>query len=840
MNRIAALDPPPWVQHAVMVGAYVALAAWGEAVSGAASVTLWYPAPGLAVAAVLLGGARFVVPTIVAELIVSIAIFDVAADFGVGLTVLNAVLVGGSYALVGLALRRARLDPTIPDVRSLGILAGGLLVGALPGAVFGTAILRWADVIASADQLDSLRTWLQGDAIGMLSVTPAIVLGITMRRADVIVAPRPPLRSGLGLLEIVSVVAVPVATALLIDRVDMLYLSLAPIVLVALRRAHPGSAIAAAIIAGLVPTTLAIGARGAFDRGDVVVLLAVIALTGIVMGVVVAEGFRSERTTQQLGHALGNTEDIVLIADAEGMPAWWNAAAERFILRDGDGLPCRVSDTLRGGAERSLELTRRVRSGQTWRGEEVLVDRDGVEVPVSLVVIPELGDEDHVVNYTLFARDASAERAYEAELTRHALYDQLTGVANRALLHARLQQATVRVRQDGMAAALLLFDLDRFKLVNDNLGHAFGDEVLRAVAERLSSVLRSTQTLARLGGDEFAVLAEDLQDTGGAARVAESVLEALRAPFQLGHGNTVVTASVGVVVLAADTDPDEVLRRADLAMYRAKARGGGRYTIYEQAMSAAAARRHRIESCLRSVIEEPTVPLHYQPVIEIDSGGVHFAEALLRLELADLGKIPPPEVLGVAHQIDRMAQLGRLIIDTAAQAAAAWPDPVGVSVNVSPIQLRDDELPDVLRRAADAAGLPVDRLIVELTEDAFLEEPEHAASVLRDCRQIGVRVALDDFGSGFSSLSILRTLPIDILKLDNALLSDLAESPQARAVVRAVTGVADALGLDVVAEGIETEAQLEICRSLGCRYGQGYFLGVPAPATEMAAHRPVG
>ena len=388
MTRVDRLDPPPWLQHLAMVGAYVALAAWGEAVSGAASVTLWYPPPGLAVAAVLLGGTRFVAPTIVAELIVSLAVFDVAGDFGIGLTLLNAVLVGGSYALVGLVLRRLAIDPTVPDLRSLGLLAGGLVAGAVPGAVLGTMVLRLADVIDGADHADALRTWFQGDAIGMLSITPAVILGISMRQPRRVLAPRPPLRSGLGALEVVTVVTVPVATALLIDTVDMLYLSLAPIALVALRRAHPGSAIAAAVVAGLVPTTLAIGAQGAFDRGGVVVLLAVISLTGMVLGLVVAQRFQSMRTTEQLRHALANSEDIVVLSDADGIPTWWNDAAERFILRGGSRTPSAVGEALLDGVERASELRRRVETGLTWRGDEVLVDRTGTEVPVSLVVIP--------------------------------------------------------------------------------------------------------------------------------------------------------------------------------------------------------------------------------------------------------------------------------------------------------------------------------------------------------------------------------------------------------------------------------------------------------------------
>jgi len=828
-------DLPAWVQQAVLVAAYVALASWGEAVAVDDSVTLWYPPPGLAVAAVVLGGARFVLPTIVAELIVSLVVFEVAADLGTALAIGNAVLVGGSYALVGWVLGRLLPDPSVPDLRSLGVLAGGLAVGAVPGALLGSLVLLQADVLDGAQLWTSMRTWYQGDAIGMLSVAPAIVLGVSVRRSDRVLAPRPPLRSPLGALEVASVVLVPIATGLLVDRVDMLYLSLAPIVLVALRRAHPGSAIAGAVIAGIVPTVLAARGAGAFDRGDVVVLLAVVALTGMVMGLVVAARFRADHAVQQLGVALANSGDFVVLADADGMPTWWNDAAGRFIRVGPDGAPAPVRDALDGGEEAKAELLRRVRSGDTWRGEVALVDREDRTVPASLVVIPETGPEGDVCGFAMFARDVSAERAYEDELTRHVLYDRLTGVANRALLRARLTQAVAKARDDGQHAALVLLDLDRFKLVNDVLGPSEADDLLRAVAERLSRGLPGSHTVARLGGDEFTILAEGIDDPSEALRVAQGVVDALATPFPTPAGEIAVSASLGIVAVGPDLSPDEVLRRADLAMYRAKGSGGGRYVVYDEAMSAVAARRHRIEACLREVLAAPDVPLHYQPVVDTATGAVHFAEALLRLELADLGRIPPPEVLAVAQQIGRMDELGELIIHTAARAAAGWPGSIGVSVNVSPVQLRDGDLPRTLQRACAAAGLPTDRIIVELTEDAFFDDRDRAADVLRECRELGVRIALDDFGSGFSSLSVLRSLPIDILKLDGGLLDGIADSPPARAIIRAVTGVAEALGLEVVAEAIETDEQLSASRELGCRFGQGYLLGVPAPASELGA-----
>ncbi len=830
MAALRSIERSSAAKTVAVVAAYVALAAWGEQLALSDTLTLSYPPPGLAVAAVAIGGRRFVIPTMVAELIVSVVVFDVATGFGVGFTLLNALLVGGSYGLVGLALHRTVPRHPLTDLRGMTLLGVQLVLGAVPGAAAGTTLLRLSDQLTT-DHLDAAITWFQGDVLGMLAVAPAVLLGVKLRSHDDRLVPQPPLRSWLGALEISSVIAVPVVTVAFVDRVDLLYLCLVPVVFVAMRRAHPGSAIAAAATAGALTTTLAV-AQERFSRADVTGLLVVIAVTGAVMGIVVAQRFRSVGTNERLTAALERTDDLVVLATLSGHPRWWNRAASTFLLRDGDRTPLPVHEALVGGLDRSAQLAGHVAEGRVWEGEQVLLDADGGEHPVSMALIPDVDAHEGVVGYTIIARDITARHAYEAELTRRALYDELTGIPNRALLTERLDHA--RHRRIDRQAALMVLDVDRFKVVNDSLGHASGDELLRAMTARLQNQMRPTDTLARMGGDEFAILAEDLDGLRAIITVAERVLDCLRDPFELSTGTVVATVSLGVVRLEPAETGAELLRRADLAMYRAKANGGGRYALYDDRMTRTADRRLQLESSLRRSLLDRDIELHYQPVVDLHTGSIVFAEALLRMTFPDLGPVHPPEVVGIARETGLLGELGGAVLHTAAAEAASWPD-VAVSVNISPHQLRDDDLLRSIEQTLRATTLDPSQLIVEITEEAFLDDPGLAATVLHRVRRLGIRIALDDFGTGFSSLATLRTLPIDILKLDQQMLGDLGESPQARAIVGAVLGVAEVLEVIVVAEGVETDSQLEISRSLGCQLGQGHRIGRPAPATDLGA-----
>ncbi len=635
------------------------------------------------------------------------------------------------------------------------------------------------------------------------------------------------------MIEIASVVVVPAAAVRLLPTVDVLYLCLVPVLLVAFRRAQPGAAIAAAATAGSLATTLAVTGE-AFARRGVVVLLGILAVAGMAGGLAVARRFRSTLRNERLGEALERSDDIVVLASMAGAPRWWNQAAARFVLHPGSDSPAGVGDALLGGTDGADRLARHVDDGTSWSGDQVLVDGAGTEVPVSLTVIPDVDDRDGVVGYALFARDVTEAKAYEDQLGRGALHDELTGLPNRALLVDHIGHACERLRRSKRQSALLLLDVDRFGVVNESLGRGAGDELLRAMADRLRSRVRAGDTLARLGGDEFVLLAEELDGFDAIVAVADGILDALRAPFALSSGDVVAVASLGVVRIDPDHGADELIRRADLAMYRAKAEGGARYAVYDGRLTKSADRRLLLETSLRQSLADRSVTLHYQPVVDLRTGGgLVFAEALLRVDTPGIGPVGPREVVAVAGETGLLADLGQLILDAALREAASWPESTAVSVNLSARQLLDGDVADVVERSLRRQGFDATRLIVEISEDSFLGDPVSATAALDRCRDLGVRIALDDFGSGWSSLATLRSLPVDILKLDQSLLTGLSGSPQNRAIAGAVLGVAEVLDVVVAAEGIETEEQLETSRTLGCQLGQGHRIARPGPAGDL-------
>ena len=564
------------------------------------------------------------------------------------------------------------------------------------------------------------KRWFEGDFLGILSVTPAVLAGVSLARRDTRLVPRPRIVSWLGVAEVVSVVAVPVLAVQLLPTVDVLYVSLAPVAFVALRRAQPGASIAAAATIGALVTTLAITGED-FARRRVLVLLGALALSGMVAGLVAARRFGAVLRNERLGDAIERIDDIVVLASLSGAPRWWNRAAARFLLRSGDGSPAAIDEVMVGGADR---LARHASDGAGWSGDEVLVDAGGTEVPVSVSMVPDVDDHGGVMGYALFARDITAARHDERRLREGALHDELTGLPNRALLVEHVAHACQRLRRSTRQSALLLLDIDRFGVVNDSLGRNAGDELLRALAVRLHSRVRAGDTLARLGGDEFVLLAEELDGFDAIVALADGLLDALREPFELASGDVVAVGSVGVVRIDPGHSPDELIRRADLAMYRAKAEGGARYAVYDGRLTTSADRRLLLETSLRRSLADRSVTLHYQPVVDLRTGGgLVFAEALLRVDSKGIGPVGPPEVVAVARETGLLRELGRLILDAALREAASWPSSTAVSVNLSSGQVLDGDLADVVEKTLRRQGFDPTRLIVEVSEDTFLADP---------------------------------------------------------------------------------------------------------------------
>jgi diguanylate cyclase (GGDEF)-like protein len=424
------------------------------------------------------------------------------------------------------------------------------------------------------------------------------------------------------------------------------------------------------------------------------------------------------------------------------------------------------------------------------------------------------------------------------QLRHLATHDALTGLPNRVLLDDRLTQAMARADRDARPFALMVCDLDRFKLVNDSLGHGAGDEMLQEVARRLAGLVRSTDTVARMGGDEFVMLLTSMQHADDARALATRAVEVLQAPVRIAQIDVHTSPSIGIAFYPQDGKTIEALiAHADAAMYCAKQRGRGSVQCFEGAMSAGIDNRIQIESDLHQAIASKQFELYYQPKVHTDSGAVRSAEALIRWVHPQRGVITPDAFIPLAEDCGLIGAIGEWVVKEACRQARAWVDaglaPMRVSVNLSPSQFRGSGLIHSIRRALDDAGLDPQYLEVELTESAVMSDPEESIAILEQLSAMGVLVSVDDFGTGYSSMSYLRRLPIDKLKIDRVFINEIVSRPEDASIVRAIVSLAHSLRLKVVAEGVETPAQLDFLKAVGCDEYQGYHFSRPVPSREF-------
>ncbi|HVS69517.1 MAG TPA: EAL domain-containing protein [Mycobacteriales bacterium] len=434
--------------------------------------------------------------------------------------------------------------------------------------------------------------------------------------------------------------------------------------------------------------------------------------------------------------------------------------------------------------------------------------------------------------------DITTRKQAELGLRRLAHTDPLTGLANRLSLADRIELAVDSLATASPGIALLMLDLDGFKAVNDTYGHAIGDELLMMVARRLRGSLRPSDLVARLGGDEFAVLLERV-DHHQALAAAQRLLIAVNAPFAFSRGTISLSASIGLCHASDARGTLDLMRDADVAMYRAKADGKNRIVSFEPAMQARVARRLRLETELRRSVDNGDFVLHYQPLVDLETLEVVGAEALLRWRHPERGLLLPTAFVDIAEDTGLILPLGRWVLEQAAKDAAIWQEvaraPFSVSANLSPSQLHDPDLVAIVVAILQDADLPPDSLVVEITENLLLKDAELARSRLSALRSVGVKVAVDDFGTGYSSFAYLDRYPVDILKIDRSFVGSLGGRPRASVLVRSILDLALAFDLETVAEGIETTDQLRTLRSLGCRFGQGFRFAVPRPAEQITS-----
>ena len=445
--------------------------------------------------------------------------------------------------------------------------------------------------------------------------------------------------------------------------------------------------------------------------------------------------------------------------------------------------------------------------------------------------VADLRDEPAVGGIVVNGRDVNERVRAEEELAHVARHDPLTGLTNRWAFLDELGAALQRNATRRSTLAVLFLDLDGFKVVNDSLGHAVGDAVLVAVASRLSERVGDAGCLSRLGGDEFTVVMEDVGGVAAPARLAEALLETFRDPLVIGGRRHVISASVGIsIATAGDVDVAEVLRQADLAMYRAKELGRARYAVFDEALGRRARRRLDVEAELRQAVDGGDLVLHFQPEVEVATGAIVGVEALVRWQHPIRGLVLPGEFIDIAEESDLIVGLGAFVLDAACAAVKAWGGGPQVSVNLSARQLASGGVPALVEAVLAVHGVDPAKLRLELTE-RILVDPS-LASALLELKELGVELAIDDFGTGYSSLSYLERLPVDVIKIDRSFLAPVLAPTDRAPVVEATLALGRSLGLKVVAEGVETEAQAALLAELGCQRAQGFFYGRPVPFDE--------
>ena len=558
------------------------------------------------------------------------------------------------------------------------------------------------------------------------------------------------------------------------------------------------------------------------------------------LGEAIAVDTAGHKTEAHFGWLVRNSSDFIMAVDAGGTIDYVSPSVERLLRSPASSLRGTPLTDLAHpedvDALRSLIARAMSDPGGRISGEWRIGQADGTWLPVETVASSGTGDPD-TTGVVLNTRDLQERKALEQKLTFQAFHDPLTRLANRNLFRERVQHALDRRRASDLA--VLFIDLDNFKTINDSLGHAAGDHVLVETAHRVRSTLRTEDTAARLGGDEFAVLLEDA-DVTAAARVAERIRGALGTPFWVLGQEVYISASIGIAIRRDGDAAGELLRNADVAMYTAKSKGKACFEIFEPAMHDAVVARLGMEAELRRAIERQEFVVHYQPIVKLETGEIIGAEALVRWQHPTRGMVPPLEFIPLAEETGLIIPLGGWILRQACRQLAEWQklraggEPFVMNVNLSSRQLVRDVIADEVAAAVDESGIRASWLVLEVTETVLMADPVAAATALKHIRDLGVRVALDDFGSGYSSLSHLRRFPIDIVKIDKSFVDDVARDGVESAIARGIIELGRAMSIQTVAEGIEADDQAEMLRTLGCDLGQGYFFARPLAADAWA------
>jgi diguanylate cyclase (GGDEF)-like protein/PAS domain S-box-containing protein len=557
----------------------------------------------------------------------------------------------------------------------------------------------------------------------------------------------------------------------------------------------------------------------------------------------ITERRRAESYKAQLAAIVESSNDAIIVKDLNGIITNWNSGAERiFGYRASEIIGRSISllippDRLEE-ENRIMKLVRRGKLADHF--ETVRWGKDNKPIDVSVTISPVKNNEGKIIGVSKIARDISQRKESQERIQYLAHYDSLTGLPNRALLADRMRITISNAARYSKQFALLFVDLDRFKLVNDSLGHEIGDKLLKIAAGRMRSILREADTISRMGGDEFVILLSQIATKGDAACVAEKLIAAISRPFRIEEHELLLSASVGISIYPDNgKDAGSLLRNADTSMYSAKESGRNRYRFYSEDLTSGATERFKLENDLRGALERDEIFTVYQPQIELATRRVIGAEALMRWRHPERGMVLPASFISVAEDSGLILPLGERILRESCTQARQWCDRYGfdggIAVNISTAQFRQKDFTDVVLRVVADTGISPECLELEVTESVVMREVESAIEKMHILDAHGIKIAIDDFGTGYSSLSYLRQFAVERLKIDQSFIHNLPDSADAEAIIRAIVAMGRSLGLRVIAEGVETEAQARFLQSIACDEGQGYLYAKPMVAKDFEA-----
>jgi len=558
----------------------------------------------------------------------------------------------------------------------------------------------------------------------------------------------------------------------------------------------------------------------------------------------VSERMESRINLRNLSQAIEQNPSSVMITDVRGSIEYVNKKFMEITGYSRDEVVGRNANILNAEQSNEIvlkEMQQTITSGHEWRGEILNKRKSGETFWEQVTVSPVVEENGDISHFLSLSEDISGQKEIQRKLDFHTSYDNLSGLPNRDLAMDRLRQALTLAKRHDRMLALMYIDLDRFKHINESMGHAEGDRLLKEASVRLKAFVGEGDTLARPGGDEFIIILPDIDSLTVPEILANNILEAFSIPFDINDEPIFVTPSIGVTLYPGDGDTAEVLmRNVDAAMFKAKDGGRNTCRFFTLEMDQLAHENLRLDSQLRNALANNEFSVHYQPVIDIISNRLIGAEALLRWNNPELGQVPPDRFLPIAEETGLIDSIGAWVLSRACKDARPWIEEIPdfrLAVNISPVQFKDGKLARPVTRALIDADIPPHCLELELTESLLVEDAPMTSFALRELKQMGVRLSIDDFGTGYSALSYLKRFPFDNLKIDQAFVRELSFDPQNAALVTAIIAMARGLGLQVIGEGVETPEQLEILKHENCDFIQGYYFSMPLTAEEFVVFK---